>query len=179
MKINFLGDSITEGAWAIPKGKRYSTLVCQMLGATENNYGIGGTRIAKQKQLGVGEKDDTDFFTRAQTMDKEADFVFVFGGTNDYGHGDAAIGSLQDVTRNTFYGALKALVEYLISVYGKSRLCFILPLHRYNEDNPCGERKKKRGRLSAFYVRTGGNRCFPLLRRRLFGFWGIISATHG
>ena len=171
MKINFLGDSITEGAWAIPKGKRYSTLVCQMLGATENNYGIGGTRIAKQKQLGVGEKDDTDFFTRAQTMDKEADFVFVFGGTNDYGHGDAAIGSLQDVTRNTFYGALKALVEYLISVYGKSRLCFILPLHRYNEDNPCGERKKKRGRLSAFYVRTGGNRCFPLR--------GIISATHG
>ena len=49
MKINFLGDSITEGACATASGMRYSSLACQMLGAEENNYGIGGTRIAKQK----------------------------------------------------------------------------------------------------------------------------------
>lgn len=154
MKINFLGDSITEGAWATSKDKRYSSLVCRMLGATENNYGIGGTRIAKQTSPETDRKEDgNDFFTRAQNMDKSADFVFVFGGTNDYGHGDAEIGTLEDEAQDTFYGALKRLVEYLLSTYGRERLCFILPLHRYHEDDPygeCGRKKKVGGALSAY-----------------------------
>ena len=143
MKINFLGDSITEGACASTNDKRYSTLVCKMLGAEERNYGIGGTRIAKQKnpKEGVWE-DDKDFITRAPIMDKDADFVFIFGGTNDYGHGDVPLGTMDDDTEYTFYGALKQLVEYLLSVYGKEKLCFILPIHRYNEDNPYGEGNK-------------------------------------
>ena len=143
MKINFLGDSITEGACATASGMRYSSLACQMLGAEENNYGIGGTRIAKQKNPKPNAwKDDKDFITRAPTMDKDADFTFVFGGTNDYGHGDVPLGCIDDETEYTFYGALKQLVEYLLSVYGKQKLCFILPIHRYNEDNPFGEGNK-------------------------------------
>lgn len=143
MKINFLGDSITEGACATASDKRYSSLVCQLLGAEENNYGIGGTRIAKQKNPKSNAwEDDKDFLTRAPLMDKDADFTFVFGGTNDYGHGDVPLGSMDDKTEYTFYGALKQLVEYLLSVYGKEKLCFILPIHRYNEDNLYGEGKK-------------------------------------
>ncbi len=151
MKINFLGDSITEGCWASSKEKRYSSLVCQALGATENNYGIGGTRIARQKQVSI-DGEDNNFCYRAQNMDKDADFVFVFGGTNDYGHGDVDIGSVSDKKEDTFCGALKWLVEYLIDIYGKSRICFILPLHRYNEDNPYGEggKQKASGTLSQY-----------------------------
>ena len=142
MKINFLGDSITRGACASTDENRYTTLVCQMLGAEERNYGIGGTRIAKQLNPSGEFWDDKDFISRAPMMEKDADWVFVFGGTNDYGHGDVPLGNIEDTSLYTFYGALKRLVEYLISVYGKEKLCFILPIHRYNEDNPYGEGNK-------------------------------------
>ena len=155
MKINFLGDSITEGACATAEEKRYTTLVCKILGASENNYGIGGTRIAKQKEPNPELKEDgLDFLSRMGMMDKDADFTFVFGGTNDYGHGDVLLGSIEDETDYTFYGALKRLVEYLLSVYDKENLCFILPLHRYNENNPFGEGKKKSVAPLCAYVKA-------------------------
>ena len=142
MKINFLGDSITAGGHASSEEKRYSSLVCAALGATENNYGVWSTRIAKQREQ-TRHMDDKDFIVRAPSMDKDADFVFVFGGTNDYGHGDAPLGCMEDTSQYTFYGALKYLVEYLISVYGKEKLCFILPLHRIDENNPFGKDSQK------------------------------------
>ncbi len=154
MKINFLGDSITEGACASENDKRYTTLVCKMLGAQENNYGIGGTRIAKQQYPKADAwEDDKDFLTRMQTIDTSADFTFVFGGTNDYGHGDVPLGSMEDDTDYTFYGALGRLVRYMLGVFGKEKVCFILPLHRYNEDNPYGEgRKQVKGEPLSAYV---------------------------
>ena len=142
MKINFLGDSITAGGHASSEEKRYTTLVCKAFGATENNYGVWSTRIAKQSNP-TRHMDDKDFITRAPMMDKEANFVFVFGGTNDYGHGDAPLGNMEDASQYTFYGALKWLVEYLISVYGKEKLCFILPIHRVDENNPFGKDSQK------------------------------------
>ena len=66
-------------------------------------------------------------------MEKEADFVFVFGGTNDYGHGDADIGEKNSRDFYTFYGAINNLILYMIDTYGKDKLCFILPLHRCDE----------------------------------------------
>lgn len=143
MKINFLGDSITEGACATSNEKRYTTLVCKMLQAEENNYGIGGTRIAKQKNPNPECKEDyLDFLSRMVMMDTDADFTFVFGGTNDYGHGDVPLGCMEDETEYTFYGALKQLVQYLIDVFKRDKFCFILPLHRYREDNLYGEGNK-------------------------------------
>ena len=68
-----------------------------------------------------------------------ADFVFVFGGTNDYGHGDAELGSIDSTDSYTFCGAVRNLANYLAERYGKQNLCFILPLWRYDEDNPRGE----------------------------------------
>lgn len=65
-----------------------------------------------------------------------ADFVFMFGGTNDYGHGDAEFGLDSSTDEYTFLGALNSLTDILISKYGKEKLCYILPLPRFNEDKP-------------------------------------------
>lgn len=81
---------------------------------------------------------DKDFLTRAKEM-SDADIVFVFGGTNDYGHGDSEIGDLTSLDSHTFCGAVRNLATYLCERYGKRNVCFILPLHRYDEDNPRGE----------------------------------------
>ena len=50
--INFLGDSITEGVGASSAETRYVDRVAVLAGlARANNYGISGTRIARQKKV--------------------------------------------------------------------------------------------------------------------------------
>ena len=136
--INFLGDSITEGAWATEPKYNYVSQAGEKLGCKVNNYGIGGTRIAMQTVPSENPVFDKDFFTRAKEMD-DADMVFVFGGTNDYGHGDSEMGNLTSTDSHTFCGAVRNLATYLCNRYGKQNVCFILPLHRYDEDNPHGD----------------------------------------
>ncbi len=138
LTINFLGDSITEGAWATEPKYNYVSRVGEKLGCKVNNYGISGTRIAMQTVPSANPVFDKDFLTRAKEM-TDADMVFVFGGTNDYGHGDSEIGDLRSLDSHTFCGAVRNLAMYLCERYGKQNVCFILPLCRYDEDNPRGE----------------------------------------
>jgi lysophospholipase L1-like esterase len=141
-KILFLGDSITEGAGASKIENNYVNKVGEKLGVESLNFGVGGTRIAKQN--GDGNDRYAEYFLlRAKKMPKDADLVFVFGGTNDFGHGDAPIGNINDKTDLTFYGALNNLIEYLIETFGKEKIRFILPLARFDQDNPFGEGNKK------------------------------------
>ena len=140
MKINFLGDSITEGALADTIEEKYTTLVANHFKAEECNFGVSGTRIAKQVKR-TNNPDDDVFMRRAVTMPTDADFAFVFGGTNDYGHGDAKLGTFEDRDDYTFYGAFHNLVAYMVDTFGK-KLCFILPIPRFNQDNPYGDGSK-------------------------------------
>lgn len=152
MIINFLGDSITQGAGANCPEEKYVNLVGKMLGCEARNYGIGGTRIARQSVLSVEHLYDLDFLMRSELMG-DADFVFVFGGTNDFGHGAAEFGELDSDDVYTFCGAVNVLFSRLIARYGKEKLCIILPLHRSDEDNPYGEgNKSKPGKLLKEYV---------------------------
>lgn len=139
--ILFLGDSITEGAGASCAENNYVSIVGKKLGVKALNFGVGGTRIAKQNGSDVDAYSEY-FLLRAKRMPKQADLVFVFGGTNDFGHGNAHIGTIKDRTDLTFCGALNNLIEYLTQTYGKDKICFILPLHRFDEDNPFGEGQK-------------------------------------
>lgn len=141
MRINFLGDSITEGAGAQSLYHRYTSLVVKYFNAQEYNYGVGGTRIAKQVKR-TNNPDDDVFMCRAVKMPTDADFTFVFGGTNDYGHGDAKLGTFEDRDDYTFYGAFHNLVAYLVSSFPKNKLCFILPIPRFDQDNPYGDGSK-------------------------------------
>lgn len=72
----------------------------------------------------------------------EADLIVVFGDTNDYGRGDAPLGSMKDLTPDTFYGALHTLYSSLLHMFPNSQIVIVTPLHRLNEDNPRGEGNK-------------------------------------
>ncbi|MBQ8303425.1 MAG: SGNH/GDSL hydrolase family protein [Clostridia bacterium] len=134
-KIIFLGDSITEGVGASATDKRYTDLVAQKTGAIVYNHGVSGTRIAKQKKPSLDPVCDRDFCIRARDMEKDADVIVVFGGTNDYGHGDAELGTFSDRTNDTFYGALHTLYTYLCENYPKAQKVIMTPLHRVNEES--------------------------------------------
>ncbi|MBR4073475.1 MAG: SGNH/GDSL hydrolase family protein [Clostridia bacterium] len=141
LKINFLGDSITEGHGASDNSKCYVSLMASKYGVIARNYGIGGTRIAVQKNPSEWAVHDKYFGSRVEEMDKDADMIFVFGGTNDFGHGDAAIGTPDDRTEETFYGAFHCLCTKLIEKYPTSKIIILTPLHRLNEDSPTGDAK--------------------------------------
>lgn len=139
-KINFLGDSITGGAGTSSHDKMFTMLIEREYGAICQNYGIGGTRIARQKTP-TEEKWDRDFISRVPEMDNDADIVVVFGGTNDFGHGDAPLGTMSDRTPYTFYGALHCLYTALIEKYPGVPIVVLTPLHRITEDIPTGDNK--------------------------------------
>ena len=141
--VNFLGDSITQGVGASSLETRFTDVFAREFGLKAvNNYGISGTRIARQQHP---ETDnplyDQDFCRRLSKMDPNADAVVVFGGTNDFGHGDAPLGTFADRTPDTFTGACHYLMNGLLEMYAGKPVVILTPLHRWNEGCPRGDVK--------------------------------------
>ena len=139
LKINILGDSITQGVGASSLENCYVSCLSRLSGALCRNYGISGTRIARKRVPTENSIFDQDFVSRVDGMDQDADIVLVFGGTNDFGHGDVPLGTMCDRRPITFYGGLHTLCVKLINKYPSSQIVFITPLHRFNEDSPYGD----------------------------------------
>ena len=129
--INILGDSITEGVGASCPENRFTDVLARQFGCRVNNYGIGGSRIARQVVV-TAEPHDRDFCMRMAEMDPAADAVVVFGGTNDYGHGEAPLGTPDDRQPDTFYGACHYLMDGLLSRYPGKPVLICTPLRREN-----------------------------------------------
>ena len=136
--VNFIGDSITAGVGASCTENRYTDVFARLFGAKVNNYGISATRIARQSVVTEGLR-DRDFCMRFTEMDETADAVVVFGGTNDFGHGDAPLGTMQDRTPATFYGACHHIMTRLHERFPGKPILILTPLHRCNEDNVRGD----------------------------------------
>lgn len=133
-KAVFLGDSITEGHGTSDPSCIYLNRLAGMARLREVvNYGIGGTRIARQRKPSNPPQFDLDFCMRCEELDADADLVVVFGGTNDFGHGDAPIGTPEDRGPETFYGACHYLMRRLTERFPGKPVVFMTPLHRADE----------------------------------------------
>ncbi len=134
-KIAFLGDSITQGCGTTAIENRYDNVLMREEGLSAVfNYGIGGTRIAHQKNPTSIACFDLNFCGRAFLIDQSADMIVVFGGVNDYLHGDAPIGTTEDHTPATFYGAVWYLMKTLKENYPQTPIAFITPAHCFFEN---------------------------------------------
>lgn len=91
--INVLGDSLTEGVGARSEDKAYPVVLSGLTGAVVNNYGVSGSRITDIESIWTN---PGSFVDRMYAMDKAADLVLVFGGTNDFWFGDCPIGKRSD-----------------------------------------------------------------------------------
>ena len=140
-KINFLGDSITEGACLDDWNNVYWMRLGRETGATVRGYGIGGTRIAPRlNPERPGEEGFGQYFgSRVAGMDPDADIVVVWGGTNDFGHGDVPLGTIDDRDNTTFYGALHCLYRALWEKYPTAQIVVMTPLHRVGEHDTLNE----------------------------------------
>ncbi len=71
-KINFLGDSITEGVGTSSCEHIYLNIIKREASLAEaRNYGISGTRIARQKAPSEDPRSDREFVSRVEEMDSD------------------------------------------------------------------------------------------------------------
>jgi len=175
-KINFLGDSITEGCCATSPELGYVDVMKREYRlAAARNYGIGGTRIARQRVPSAEAKYDRDFCSRFGEMDPDADIIFVFGGTNDHGHGDAPFGCDADRTADTFWGACHVLFSGLQNAFPKAMIVAATPLHRAEDTLPKEGSGKRLEDYAAVIRSTAAQYRIPVLD--LFGTSAINPDT--
>lgn len=129
--VNFLGDSITEGVGVSDiEGCRYDNRIHKQYQlAAHYNYAVGGSRLAYQSVPSEKPAHDLYFLGRAHKMQKNADLVVVYGGVNDYIHGDAYFGTMEDRSVMTFCGAVWCLMQYLTTAYAGKTVVFMTPAH--------------------------------------------------
>ena len=159
-KVNFLGDSITEGIGVedIENCRVDNRLkkLCDL--AAVNNYSVSGTRLAHQIHPTDKPHYDLCFCGRAFNMDHTADMVIVYGGVNDYIHGDAPFGEIGDTTPATYCGGVYFLMNYLREIYGDKPIVFMTParcfLRKQVDDlyPSCHEKKTVPGKPLLAYV---------------------------
>ncbi len=134
--ITVLGDSITEGVGTSAPEHIYQNVLGRMVGAARvDNFGVSGTRFAIQH--GPNPTYPDAFTMRYLCMPTDSDLVLVFGGTNDYGHGNAPFGEMSDRTADTFCGACHVLFRGLVERYPAARIVIMTPLQRCEGNNPC------------------------------------------
>ena len=146
--IDFLGDSITEGVGVCDQNNRYDNVAHRRLElAAHYNYGIGGTRLAHQSVPSETPRYDLCFCGRAYLLEKSADLIVVYGGVNDYIHGDAYFGKMEDRTPETFCGAVYFLMNFLKTNYEGKKIVFMTPAHMHfrgiSDKFPTGRPMKK------------------------------------
>lgn len=134
-KMNFMGDSITEGYPTDKVTKPYWQVLRDKLNGSANGYGIGGSTIANGSQ---------PMYSRVLNMDTNADVIFIFGGTNDFALYNRTLGDQFTISNNTktlntdtstFYGGLNQLCLNLLSTFPNANYIFLTPLHRNNYDS--------------------------------------------
>ena len=72
----------------------------------------------------------TPITARYNFMDNDADVICVHCTTNDWNYDWTPLGEFSDTSVNTYYGALKQLIENLIAKYPTKMIIFITPLKR-------------------------------------------------
>ncbi len=123
LTMNCLGDSITYGAGGngnpvIRSKKPYPTLLKEELDLKNvNNYGISGSTISSL----------SDSMAERYLSMPKADIVSVLGGVNDYVNG-VKLGTINDISNTTVYGALNILASGLKANYRNSFIFFMTPL---------------------------------------------------
>jgi len=132
MKIAFLGDSITFGYALENKSDRYSTLVCEAIGAEEVNLGITGTLIAR---AGLNRTDGNSFLDRLPLI-KNADVAVIFGGTNDYFWSDRPICAPDGNTSEEYFKtALTAICRRAAVEFSTVKLLLVTPYPHHGVGN--------------------------------------------
>ena len=173
--IAFLGDSITAG---VGTNYLYHMYIHDRFGYTCKNYGYGGSGYARsypstggkmatgQEGMGVTITSSNkiipnDFLTRIATIPQTIDALIIFGGTNDWSHGDT-------ISFSDFQTAVENVLSYAQTNFGRAPIIVLSPTHRLNDSTPnattnktlqdyADELKKICEKYGVYYIDMMGN----------------------
>jgi lysophospholipase L1-like esterase len=135
-KWGTMGDSITANSGGL-YGVNYRTLVQNLLGiGLVNNVAVSGSMIARKSGYA---QDANAMCVRFANLDNDCKIVTIFGGTNDYrgaGEDGIPLGVKGSTDVNVFYGALKVLIDGLITKIPSAKIAFITPMQRGSMNTP-------------------------------------------
>ncbi|MBQ5950529.1 MAG: SGNH/GDSL hydrolase family protein [Lachnospiraceae bacterium] len=133
-KIAFLGDSITEGMGVTSPDRIYWGLLRDRCGIMPAVLAVCGTRIAPNREPSEDPAFDETFEERAERLPADTEAAVIFGGTNDYGTGDAPLGTPEDTEPDTFCGALRHLIRFVREKCPGAPVLVLTPVHRMYEE---------------------------------------------
>ena len=126
-KMVVIGDSITAGSHHGDSPIWYQALATEV--GIENVYGSGvsGSAISTTSYYGT---DYQPMVVRYEKLPADGDLYIVFGGTNDYTL-STPLGTMNDVTDVSFYGALDVMINGLKKKVPDAAVVFLTPINRY------------------------------------------------
>lgn len=119
-------------------------------GATIENFGIKGSRIAVKADRG------DSFVERLDGIDHTADICIVFGGVNDFSR-NVPLGELGSTDVHEFYGALDYLIRTITARSPQAKLVFMTPCKtsgKHEKDIPASNEANHLGLTQDAYVRA-------------------------
>lgn len=120
--ISCLGDSITSGGNSGINNKiigKYTDYLSKLTGAEITNVGYSGSHVAKQTG-------STDSFVDRASAVRDQDVVLIFGGINDFCF-NSPLGDASSTDVTTFYGALKSVIDTVLSNNAEAQLLLVTP----------------------------------------------------
>lgn len=118
-----VGDSITAGSGTT---KIYYNILKELLSFTSvQGMGVAGSCVSATSNYGTN---NSPLINRYQNI-PDKDLITIFMGTNDYGH-NTPMGTIDDTTDVSFYGALNVIIPGILTAHPNSRLVWITPTHR-------------------------------------------------
>lgn len=123
-KLATTGTSITMGLKADTDEngvkKTYGYYTAKRNNMTFVNYGISGSTLQN-----ISGKNPFSLPNRYQSMDADLDYLTIEFGWNDLAYG--TLGTINDVTNDTFYGAWNVVLPWLIEHYPNTKIGLIVP----------------------------------------------------
>ena len=110
-----LGTSVTAQG-------QYTGRLATKIGATLQNLGVGGASLASGAHYGSLVITD-----KIAEIDTDTDLVTLEAGINDFGTSNSTLGVIGDTTTATFYGALYAAVQAIMTRAPGASIVFLTP----------------------------------------------------
>lgn len=126
-KLVTAGDSYTSAdfsdSYAQYNGKNFGYYIAQRNEMTFVNAGVGGSTMAKTND-GTDAQRVPFSISRYQEIPADTDYLTIWFGINDVAHTD--LGTIDDVTNETFYGAWNVVLNYYLSTRAWMKVLIIV-----------------------------------------------------
>ena len=126
-KMVIMGDSLTAGAYREDSPIWYQALAAEIGITNAYGSGVSGSAISTTSFYGTNYQ---PMVLRYENLPSDGDLYIIFGGTNDYTL-SSPLGTIEDVTDVSFYGALDVMLKGLKAKVPNASIVFLTPFNRY------------------------------------------------